>query len=134
MITETKWKQLKKRMDELDIFEEDIQDKFILASGSGGQKVQKSASCVYLMHKPTGIELKCQESRSQSDNRFYARRRLCDKVEFLLNQEKSKEQQKIEKIRRQKRRRSKRAKEKILEAKSQRSEIKKSRKPPTDST
>jgi len=132
MITSAKWKKLKARMLELDIHEKDIHEKFILASGHGGQKLQKTLSCVYLLHRPTGIEVKCQESRSQNDNRFYARRRLCDKLEQQIHGEKSRQQQAFEKIRRQKRRRSKRAKQKILEEKTHRGAIKKTRKPPSD--
>lgn len=132
MITSHKWQQLKDHMLELGISEADIQEKFILGSGHGGQKLQKTASTVYLKHEPTGIEIKCQESRLRDDNRFYARRRLCEKITELLSEEKSKRQQEIEKIRRQKRRRSRRAKQKILDEKKQRSEVKALRKPPTN--
>lgn len=132
MITLTKWKQLKSAMQELGILESDIHEKFIIGSGRGGQNLHKTASCVYLHHLPTGIEIKCQESRSREDNRFYARRRLCDKIETLILGEQSKKQQAIEKIRRQKRRRSRRAQEKILQDKAHRSDIKKTRKKISD--
>lgn len=132
MISSAKWQQLKQRMLELGIFEDDLQEKFILGSGRGGQKIQKTASCVYLMHEPTGMEIKCQESRSREENRYYARKRLCDKIDEQLHQEKSKRQQAMEKIRRQKRRRTRRSQQKILEDKAHRAEVKKTRKPPTD--
>lgn len=130
MITSGKWQKLRDRMQSLGISESDLEEKFILSSGRGGQKIQKTASCVYLKHTPTGIELKCQQSRLRDTNRFYARRRLCEKIDQLINKHQSDKQQAIEKIRRQKRRRSRKAKQKILEQKHQRSELKKSRKPP----
>lgn len=116
------------RMKQLGIQEEDLIEKFILGSGKGGQKVNKTSSCVYLKHIPTGIEIKCQKDRSRELNRFLARRELCDKIEELQSREKSKKRQAIEKIRRQKRKRSKRAQEKILASKRHRSEVKKMRK------
>jgi peptide chain release factor len=116
------------RMERLGIREEDLVEKFILGSGSGGQKINKTSSCVYLKHLPTGLEVKCQKDRSRELNRLFARRELCDKLEEALFQEKSKKRQAIEKIRRQKRRRSRRAQEKILASKKHRSEIKNLRK------
>lgn len=130
MISDTKKEQLRQQMAVLGIFEEDIREKFIVGSGSGGQKLHKTASCVYLQHLPTGIEIKCQQSRSREANRFYARRRLCEKIEVIVLQEKSKKQQEIEKIRQQKRRRSRRSKNKMLEQKRQRAEIKATRSTP----
>jgi protein subunit release factor B len=123
-----KVKALHALMERLNVREEDLIEKFILGSGSGGQKINKTSSCVYLKHLPTGIEVKCQRERSREANRFFARRELCEKIEELLFQEKSKRQQAFEKIRRQKRRRSKKAKEKVMAAKKHRSEIKKLRK------
>lgn len=119
---------LESRMKQLGIQEEDLIEKFILGSGKGGQKVNKTSSCVYIKHIPTGIEIKCQKDRSRELNRFLARRELCDKIEELQSREKSKKRQAIEKIRRQKRKRSKRAQEKILASKRHRSEVKKMRK------
>ena len=87
---------------------------FILSSKKGGQKVNKTSSCVYLKHAPTGIEVKCQEERSQALNRFLARRILTDKIESLVLGRESEEEKRYEKIRRQKRKRSRRAKEKML--------------------
>lgn len=114
MITRTKWQQLYVRMFSLGINEEDVTEKFILGSGSGGQKVNKTNSCVWLKHEPTGITIKCQQERSRELNRYYARQRLCDKLDAQINQSKSEREQAIAKIRRQKRKRSKRAKEKML--------------------
>ena len=118
---------LKKRMSELGIREEDIEEKFVRSQGKGGQNVNKLETCVYLKHRPTGIEVKCQQERYQAMNRFLARRILTDKIEALVRGKKSAERARIEKIRRQKRRRSRRAKEKMLEDKRRRSDIKRGR-------
>lgn len=117
-------------MGKLGIKEEDLIEKFILGSGSGGQKINKTSSCVYLKHIPTETEVKCQRDRSRSMNRFLARRDLCDRLENLLSEEKSKKQMAIEKIRRQKRRRSRKSKEKMLANKQKHSEKKNLRGPP----
>src|SRR3990167_6651690 len=109
--------ELQARMEQLGIYEKDLIEKFILGSGSGGQKINKTASCVYLKHSPSSIEIKCQKTRSRELNRFYARRELCDKIEQQRFKEKSEKVQAIEKIRRQKRRRSRRSKEKMLKSK-----------------
>jgi len=116
-------------MVRLGIREEDLEEKFVKGSGRGGQKVNKTSSCVYLFHKPSGIEVKCQRERSQAMNRFFARRELCDRLDEKLRGEKSARRQRMEKIRRQKRRRSRRAKEHVLEAKHRQSEKKERRRP-----
>lgn len=121
---------LKQQMDRLNIKEEDLVEKFILGSGKGGQKIQKTHSCVYLKHIPTGIEIKCQKERSRELNRFLARRELCKKIEELINKETSEKQKKIYKIKKQKKRRSRRIKEKLLETKKNISEKKALRKSP----
>jgi len=118
---------LRLKMERLGLHEKDILEKFIRSGGKGGQKVNKASTCVYLKHIPTGIEVKCQEERSQSLNRFLARRILADKIEKMILGKLSEEEQRIEKIRRQKRKRSKRAKLKMLEAKREHSEKKKAR-------
>lgn len=126
-----KEEKLRQRMRHLGIFEEDLEEKFVLGAGKGGQKVNKTSSCVYLHHKPTKIEIKCQKSRQRSLNRYYARDLLCDRIEEILFQEKSKKQKEIAKIRRQKKKRSKRAQEKVYQAKKNLSTKKELRKPPS---
>ncbi len=129
-VSSTKEAALKTKMASLGIKESDLEEKFIRSSGKGGQKVNKSSTCVYLKHKPTGIEVKCQKERSQGLNRFLARRILVNKIESLILGKNREAERKIEKIRRQKRKRSRRAKEKMLRYKKMRSEKKKLRKTP----
>jgi peptide chain release factor len=132
MISEEKQNALLERLSRVGVREEDLIEKFILGSGSGGQKINKTSSCVYLKHLPTGTEVKCQQERSRELNRYYARHALCDKLEEALFQEKSRKQQEFEKVRRQKRRRSRRAKEKMLADKKQTSIKKSFRKSPSE--
>ncbi len=126
-ISKDKEDALRQRMESLGIFEKDIVEKFIRSSGKGGQKVNKTSTCVYLKHIPTQIEVKCQKERYQGMNRFLARRILADKVEEMIKGKESEEQQRIAKIRRQKRKRSKRAKLKMLEEKRKHSQKKEAR-------
>jgi len=123
-ISSEKEKALAARMQELGVSESDFEESFVRSSGPGGQKVNKSSSCVHLVHVPTGLSVKCQRERSQTLNRHLARRLLLDKIEEQQKGFVAAEKEKIEKIRRQKRKRSQRAKEKILEAKHKRSEVK----------
>ena len=121
---------LKAKMATLGIKESDLRELFILSSKKGGQKVNKTSACVYLKHIPTGIEVKCQQERSQALNRFLARRILADKIESLILGRESEEEKRYEKIRRQKRKRSRRAKDKMLQDKKLHSEKKRLRKLP----
>jgi protein subunit release factor B len=118
---------LRERMEKLGIRDADLIEKFVRSQGKGGQNVNKVETCVYLKHIPTGIEVKCQQERSQGLNRFLARRILADKIETKQKGAESAEQARIEKIRRQKRKRSKRSKLKMLEDKKRRGEIKQGR-------
>lgn len=133
MIRKEKLEELAERMQKLGIAEGDLIEKFILGSGKGGQKINKTSSCVYLKHIPTGTEIKCQRDRSREMNRYYARKELCEKLEEKIEGVKSERQQAIEKIRRQKRRRSRKSKEKMLADKKQVSEKKSLRRSPRDS-
>ena len=107
-VSEEKKRGLKERMEALGVRDEDIEEKFIRSSGSGGQKVNKTSTCVYLRHIPTGIEVKCMKERSQSLNRFLARRELVEKISKVSGQITS-DDIKMEKIKRQKAKRRKRA-------------------------
>ena len=101
---------LQRQMDELGILESDLEERFILGSGKGGQKLNKTSSCVYLKHTPSGVEVKCQKDRSQEINRFLARRQLCELYEEKILHKKTKKTKEIDKIRKQKKRRSRRRK------------------------
>ncbi|MFH1475929.1 MAG: peptide chain release factor-like protein [Verrucomicrobiota bacterium] len=113
-VSQTKKDALTARMLALGVRELELDEKFIMGSGKGGQKVNKTSSCVYLHHHPTGLEVKCGQTRSREQNRFLARRELCDRLEARRRGEQSARRQAIEKIRRQKRRRSRRQKERML--------------------
>ena len=109
IISAAKQEELLRRMAGLDIREADLEEKFVLGSGRGGQKVNKSSTCVYLRHVPTGAEVKCQKERSRALNRFFARRLLCDKIEEMTLGGDSAKQKELERIRRNKSRRRRRA-------------------------
>ncbi|MBI4832219.1 MAG: peptide chain release factor-like protein [Candidatus Lindowbacteria bacterium] len=126
----SKQQALLDKMESLGIREDDHVEKFIRSRGHGGQNVNKVATCVYLKHIPTGLEVKVQRERSQALNRFLARRLLTEKVERIILGRRSEEEQRREKIRRQKRKRSKRAKEKMLREKKLVAEKKKLRSEP----
>ena len=128
-VSEEKIRALKKKMEDLDIKEKDIKEKFILGSGPGGQKIQKSHSCVYIKHLPTNIEVKCQQDRMRETNRYFARKLLCEEIERRRYKEKSEKEKEIAKKRKQKKRRSRKAQKKIIEGKRQLSQKKMLRKP-----
>ncbi len=113
-VSAAKEEELREKMSSLGVREEDIEESFVRSQGRGGQNVNKVSTCVQLKHVPTGVEVKCQEERSQALNRYRARVILLRKIDDMLKGKESEERQRIERIRRQKRKRSKRAKEKML--------------------
>jgi len=119
--------QLEQRMKALEVRESDLEEMFVRSGGAGGQKVNKSSSCVMLLHRPTGLRVKCQTTRHQGLNRLMARRLLLDKIERLQKGFVASERSRIEKVRRQKRKRSRRAKERMLANKARRGEKKRLR-------
>jgi len=127
MITPEKWERLNERMEKIGLREAEIEEHFIRGSGSGGQKINKTSSCIQLIHPASGIEIRCQKTRSQADNRYWARCGLCERIEEQVLGEKSARRQAAEKIRRQKRRRSRRAKARMLDDKSKQGQKKKLR-------
>ncbi len=116
-VSAEKEKALALRMRELGVSERDIEESFVRSSGPGGQKVNKTSTCVQLTHLPTGLTVKCRRERSQSLNRHLARRLLLNKIEERQKGFVAAEKEKAEKIRRQKRKRSQRAKGKMLDEK-----------------
>ena len=107
-VSEEKQRALRARMAELGVREEDLEERFVRSSGAGGQHVNKSATCVWLRHRPTGIEVKCMQERSQSINRFLARRELMERLAALAGQPTDADRER-EKVRRQKARRKRRS-------------------------
>jgi len=118
---------LKARLQRLGIFEQDLDEQFVRSGGHGGQNVNKVSTCVILKHRPSGLMIRCDEERSQAQNRALARKRLADRIEAIEQARLAKERHAVEKIRRQKRKRSKAAKERMLQTKHHRSLIKKGR-------
>ncbi len=128
-----KTQQLAQRMAALGVSESDLEETFVRSGGHGGQNVNKTATCVMLLHRPTGLQVKCQTTRQQGLNRFIARRLLLDKIEKLQTGHVAAEQARVEKIRRQKRKRSRRAKARMLADKSHHADKKASRRSVGDS-
>ena len=132
MVKPEKLAALQERMKKLGISDKDLIVKYVLGSGAGGQKINKTHSTVYIKHIPTGLEIKCQQTRSQALNHYYAQLALCEKLEKLLLNEKTAKEKEAAKIKRQKKRRSRRSKEKMLEEKKEHSEKKRLRRPPKE--
>jgi protein subunit release factor B len=120
-ISPDKETQLAQRMASLGVGEADIEESFVRSGGHGGQNVNKTSTCVMLLHRPTGLQVKCQETRYQGLNRFLARKLLLDKIESMRKERAAAERARLEKVRRQKRRRSQGAKERMLADKSRHS-------------
>ena len=128
MISPEKIEAIRRLMAEASVYEDDLEESFILGGGPGGQKTNKTSSVVRLSHEPSGVAVKVGESRSREDNRWLARRMLAETILEREHKRKSAARQKAEKIRRQKRRRSRRQKQKMLDAKHAHSAIKEMRK------
>ena len=114
-VSQAKESALEARLQALRIHEEDLEETFIRSSGPGGQHVNKTSTCVRLLHRPSGLSVKVQHSRSQGLNRFLARRLLADRMEQQLHGAESSHEQQRDKIRRQKQRRARRTKQKLQE-------------------
>ncbi len=119
-VSQEKETALEKRLAALGIFENDLDEQFVRSQGHGGQNINKISSCVVLTHRPTGLQVKCQQERSQAMNRFFARRLLADKMEKQIYGKKLAEEKERHKIRKQKKRRSRKLKAKLREDKEHR--------------
>ncbi len=114
-VTPSKEAALEERMVANSLREEDFSESFIRSSGPGGQHVNKTATCVYLKHEPSGLEVKMQQARSQALNRYYARKRLCELVEEQDPEVQSRADVKRAKQKKQKAKRRRRTKKKLSE-------------------
>jgi protein subunit release factor B len=130
MLSPDKHQALERRMASLGVFEDDLIEKFIRGSGSGGQKINKTSSCVFLKHPPTGIEIKVQRDRSREINRFLAREELCQRLEEKAYQETLSRQNAREKKRRRHRRPGIRARARNVEKKRRHGQKKRNRRRP----
>ena len=124
MISPETISRIKALMDEASVFEDDLDESFILGGGPGGQKTNKTSSVVRLSHGPSGLSVRCGETRSRETNRWLARRMLAEAVLARERGRKSEEQRRREKVKRQKRRRSRRQKQKMLDDKHAHSAVK----------
>ena len=118
---------LAERMAALGVREADLVETFVRSGGHGGQNVNKVSTCVQLVHVPTGLQVKCQDTRHQGQNRLLARQLLLDKLAARQQARVAAERDRVEKLRRQKRGRSAGAKRRILADKSHNSAKKASR-------
>lgn len=132
-VTPEKAEQLARRMAALKVREADFEETFVHSGGHGGQNVNKTSTCVMLLHRPTGVQVKCQATRQQGLNRYLARLLLLEKLERQRQEQAEAEKARIEKLRRQKRPRSRRAKQRMLDNKSHHAAKKAARRsPPSD--
>ena len=127
MLSPATIEKIKERMALASVFEEDLTESFILGSGPGGQKINKTSSTVRLYHEPSGITIRYGEQRSREMNRWLARRELAEKILEKEHSALSARRQAQEKIRRQKRRRSRRQRARMLADKHHQSEKKANR-------
>jgi len=111
--------QLAARMAALGVRESDLEESFVRSGGHGGQNVNKVSTCVMLLHRPTGVQVKCQDTRQQGLNRFVARKLLLDKIEDRRRAAETAQRAERELLRRQKRRPSLGARRRNVEAKRQ---------------
>ena len=133
IVSAEKEEDLTRRLAALGLHEGEFEETFVRSGGNGGQNVNKTSTCVMLLHRPTGLRVKCQESRHQGRNRFRARELLITRLEEIVQSRKAAARMEAEKLRRQKRGRSRGAKLRILADKAHNASKKSFRRQPQDS-
>jgi protein subunit release factor B len=115
---------IQSRLDRMGVAASDIEEKFVRGSGPGGQKINKTSSTVWLRHRPTGVEVRCQAERSQSANRERAWREMCGKLEARGRAADRQAQDLREEERRRTRQKSRGQKVRMIQAKRHRAKFK----------
>ena len=116
--------QIDDRLAALGVRRDDVEERFVRGAGPGGQKINKTSSTVWLRHRPTGIEVRCQRERSQSANRELAWAELCAKLEERQRAERARHQDEREQSRRRNRQKTRGQKIRMIESKKHRAGIK----------
>ncbi|XP_075290421.1 mitochondrial translation release factor in rescue [Opisthocomus hoazin] len=73
----------------LGLTEAELKEQFVRGDGPGGQATNKTNNCVVLKHVPSGIVVKCHQTRSVEQNRKIAREILQEKVDLFYKGEDS---------------------------------------------
>jgi peptide chain release factor len=123
---------LRARFVSLGVRPEEVDERFVRGSGAGGQKINKTSSTVWLRHAPTGVEVRCQRERSQTQNRLIAWQELADKIEARQQAAQNEQRNALELERRRNRKKSRAQKARMVEAKRRRSQTKQRRGRPGD--
>jgi protein subunit release factor B len=116
--------QIHERLARLGVRLEDVEERFVRGAGPGGQKINKTSSTVWLRHRPTGIEVRCQRERSQTANRELAWAELCEKLETRAQRAAAARQDEAEKNFRRTRQKSRGQKARMIASKRHRAGIK----------
>ena len=118
---------LRARFVSLGVRPEEVEERFVRGAGAGGQKINKTSSTVWLRHRPTGVEVRCQRERSQTVNRLLAWMELADKLEWRRQVSANQARAARELVRRQKRQKSRGQKVRMIETKKHRAKHKSAR-------